>query len=283
MKKMLRNYLLSFLFLVGLSAPVFAIRYVDVSSVTNVPLITVKNIEDFETLIDTYKPSVVLRTTSDFVIMADGTYFVLPRKGFATLQKYWESTEMIASMSQKEIVEAAAGTGVYWTVHSHIFHLYEDCPNLNRSETLITGSAQEAVDVGKKYLCSACEKRYRGTSEVAIPISEEYTIQKDVYEWYTSLDQIRTQTKDAVPASVVVQVALGYKKNDKIARKELKFRRMEIIDFLKRFLSSKTQEELRTENEELLKQQILNHINDDILTNSKIKAVMFTAKDVVAQ
>ncbi len=122
-----------------------------------------------------------------------------------------------------------------------------------------------------------------GKSQTAIPISEEYTIQREDYDWYTSLDQVRTQTNDAIPASVVVQVALGYKKDDKAASTEITARRIEIIDFLRRYFSTKTQEELRPENEELLKQQIRDQINDDILSNARIRAVMFTAKDVVAQ
>ena len=97
-----KTYLLSFFFLAGVSAPVFAVRYVDVSSVTNVPLVTVKNIEDFETIIDTYNPAVVLRTTSDFVIIADGTYFVLPRKGFATLEDMQSKKK--ASFSKSNVV-----------------------------------------------------------------------------------------------------------------------------------------------------------------------------------
>ena len=122
-----------------------------------------------------------------------------------------------------------------------------------------------------------------GKSQAAIPISEEYTIQREDYDWYTSLDQVRTQTNDAIPASVVVQVALGYKKDDKAASTEITARRIEIIDFLRRYFSTKTQEELRPENEEVLKQQIRDQINDDILSNARIRAVMFTAKDVVAQ
>ena len=122
-----------------------------------------------------------------------------------------------------------------------------------------------------------------GKQQTAIPIGEEYTQQREDYDWYTSLDQVRTQTSDAIPASVVVQVALGYKKEDKAAATEITSRRIEIIDFLRRYFSTKTQEELRPENEEVLKQQIRDQINDDILSNSRIRAVMFTAKDVVSQ
>ncbi len=122
-----------------------------------------------------------------------------------------------------------------------------------------------------------------GSSQTVVPISEEYTVKREDYDWYTSLDQVRTQSADAIPSSVIVQVALGYKKDDKQASTEITARRIEIIDFLRRFFSSKTAEELRPEGEEILKQQIRDQINDDILSNSRIRAVMFTAKDVVSQ
>ncbi|MCH5294639.1 MAG: flagellar basal body-associated FliL family protein [Treponema sp.] len=122
-----------------------------------------------------------------------------------------------------------------------------------------------------------------GKKQTFIPVSEEYTTQREDYDWYTSLDQIRTSTSDAMPASVSVTIALGYKKDDKAASAEITSRRIEIIDFLRRFFSEKTVEELKPQNEEVLKQQIRDQINDDILSNARIRAVMFTAKDVVQQ
>ena len=63
-------------------------------------------------------------------------------------------------LSQEAVAEANKGTGVYWTEHGKKFHLYEDCQALDRSETLMTGSAQEAIDAGKGTICKFCEKRY---------------------------------------------------------------------------------------------------------------------------
>ena len=121
------------------------------------------------------------------------------------------------------------------------------------------------------------------TSNSSIPISEEYTTQREELEWYTSLDQVRTQTSDPISASVSIQIALGYKKDDKQASAEITARRIEIIDFLRRYFSQKTQEELRPEHEDEIKIEIREGINDNILSNSKIRSVMFTAKDVVSQ
>ncbi len=122
-----------------------------------------------------------------------------------------------------------------------------------------------------------------GNKQTAIPVSEEYTTKREVYYWYTSLDQIRTSTSDPVPASVSVTIALGYKKDDKMASSEITERRIEIIDFLRRFFSEQTVEDLKPQNEELLRQQIRDQINDDILSNSRIRDVRFTGKDVVQQ
>ena len=122
-----------------------------------------------------------------------------------------------------------------------------------------------------------------GRSQTVIPYSEEYTVQRETYDWYTSLDQIRTSTSDPVPASVSVTIALGYKKDDKAASAEITARRIEIIDLLRRFFSEKLAVELRPQNEEVLRQQIRDQINDDILSSSRIRDVRFTAKDIVQQ
>lgn len=63
-------------------------------------------------------------------------------------------------LSQEAVAEATAGTGVYWTEHGKKFHLYEDCQALDRSETLTTGTAQEAIDAGKGTICKFCERRH---------------------------------------------------------------------------------------------------------------------------
>ena len=122
-----------------------------------------------------------------------------------------------------------------------------------------------------------------GSSNTVVPISEEYTTQREELEWYTSLEDIRTQTADPISASVSVKIALGYKKDDKQSSSEITARRIEIIDYLRRYFSSKTAEELKPEHENEIKIEIRDGINDNILSNSKIRKVMFTAKDVVSQ
>jgi len=126
-------------------------------------------------------------------------------------------------------------------------------------------------------------KEGNGKPQTTIGVSEEYTEKREKFDWYTSLDQIRTTTADPVPASVIVQVALGYKKDDKAASTEITARTVEIRDFLRRYFSEKTIEELKPQNEPLIRQQIRDQINDDILSDSRIRDVRFLNKDVVEQ
>ena len=96
--------------------PVFAIRYIDVSSVTNVPLIQVKNIEDYEEIIGTYQISFVYRVSvkeeakssnnsytydnkrkydsikNTFFVIANGTYFSFFADEYATISDYKTGT-----------------------------------------------------------------------------------------------------------------------------------------------------------------------------------------------
>ena len=94
-------------------APVFAIRYVDVSSVTNVPLINIKSIEDFEEIIGTYQIPFIYRVSikeeakrsssydnerkadtikTTLFVMANGTYFSFFVNEYTTIADYKTGT-----------------------------------------------------------------------------------------------------------------------------------------------------------------------------------------------
>ncbi len=117
-----------------------------------------------------------------------------------------------------------------------------------------------------------------------IPISEEYRAQREILDWYTSLGVIQTTTSDDIAATVRVDVVLGYKKDDKATSTEITQRTVELRDFLRRYFSGKTAAELKnTANEEKLKIELRNAINDKYLTSSKIRDVVFLQKDVIEQ
>ena len=108
------------------------------------------------------------------------------------------------------------------------------------------------------------------------------TCQREIYDWYTSLGIIQTTTADDPPATVRVDVALAYKKDDKAASSEITARLVELKAFLRRYFSSKTAAELRNpNNEDALENEIKNGINDKILSSSRIRDVVFQQKDVI--
>ena len=117
----------------------------------------------------------------------------------------------------------------------------------------------------------------------AIASTEEITTKRETLDWYTSLQQIRTKTNDPIPASVIIEVVLGYKKDDKATSTEITSKKVEIRDFLRRYFTGKSALELKPDNEEALRIEICNTINDDILSSPRIKDVRFLSLEVIKQ
>ena len=110
-------------------------------------------------------------------------------------------------------------------------------------------------------------------------ISEEYLYSKEALQYYSAIGALKTLTRDAVPGTVVVDIELGYPVNDKTTQQELSDRLVELRDFLRSYLQNKTVAELR--QEEKIKIEIRNEINDNILAKSKIRSVIFTQYDII--
>ncbi|WP_314847334.1 flagellar basal body-associated FliL family protein [Treponema lecithinolyticum] len=119
-------------------------------------------------------------------------------------------------------------------------------------------------------------------STAAVPVSQEYQPKRPEYDWYQSIPEVRAKTVDTMPASVIVNVVLGYKKDDKVASNEITARKVEIQDYLRKYFSSKKIAELRPQYEDMLKLEIKNDIND-ILTSSSIRDVRFLKFEIVEQ
>ncbi|ULQ59798.1 flagellar basal body protein FliL [Brucepastera parasyntrophica] len=120
-----------------------------------------------------------------------------------------------------------------------------------------------------------------GKNQTSIPSSEEYVGVREVLQWYQAVGTIQTRTSDPIPASVLVDIALGYTFDDKATPTELTSRLVELKDFLRSYFNRKTVNELR--NEEKVKIEIRNYINDNILSKTKIKDVRFTRYEIVEQ
>ena len=59
-------------------------------------------------------------------------------------------------------------------------------------------------------------KNGSGVSSV-LPISSEYNAKREELAWYTSLGTIQTISNDIPAATVIMEIALGYKEDDKAA------------------------------------------------------------------
>lgn len=114
----------------------------------------------------------------------------------------------------------------------------------------------------------------------SMPMNDEVRVVKDVLSYY-SLDMITTRTSDKPSCQVMVKVQLGYKQDDKITSTEITQRKIELIDFLRRYFTERYAKELVPSNEDTLKKDIKDRINDEILNTSKIKEVMFEQFNVI--
>ena len=121
----------------------------------------------------------------------------------------------------------------------------------------------------------------RGQSHSEYPIAEEYRDSREMLQYYSAVGAVKAFTKDVIPATVIANVELGYPQNDKTTSQELTARLVELKDFLRFYFQSKTIAELK--QEEKIKIEIRNQINDNILSKSKIKAVAFTQYDIIEQ
>ncbi|MBR4769063.1 MAG: hypothetical protein IK088_08815 [Lachnospiraceae bacterium] len=71
-------------------------------------------------------------------------------------------------ISQEEMLEAAGVDTVYWTASGTVFHAYEDCPHLNHSAELFTGTSTTAIEQKKTRLCKTCENRAAKEAEEGV-------------------------------------------------------------------------------------------------------------------
>ena len=120
-----------------------------------------------------------------------------------------------------------------------------------------------------------------GSSNTGFPQSEEFRDKRDPLQYSQIIEALRVHTADNVPASLMVQVAFGYTSNDKSTPQEISARKVEITDFLRSYFQSKTVAELKQEDK--IKIEIRNEMNDNVLTRNKIKDVRFTKYEIVEQ
>ena len=75
-------------------------------------------------------------------------------------------------VSAEAVAAANAGQVVYWTEHGKKFHIYQECGHLDRSETLYTGTAEEAISNGRGTICKTCERKLAAEKPELIEAAE---------------------------------------------------------------------------------------------------------------
>jgi hypothetical protein len=83
----------------------------------------------------------------------------------------------ISAEQKQEAEQQLEGVTVYWTPGGHKYHLKVDtdeetkdgCPYLRRSNTVVYGDVDEAIESGKTSLCSYCAAHY--AEELGLDIS----------------------------------------------------------------------------------------------------------------
>lgn len=123
-------------------------------------------------------------------------------------------------------------------------------------------------------------KKGKGFTEY--PTSPEYRDDSEVLTYYGGIDAVQTNFAGQPVGTVRIKVHLGYSQNDKDTPSEIAARSIEIQDFLLSFFKNKSFAEL-DKNEEAIKIEVRNLINDNILTKGKIKRVMVTQYDLILQ
>ena len=103
---------------------------------------------------------------------------------------------------------------------------------------------------------------------------DEYKGDVVIYNWYDSLGNIENTTKDG--KNISLEIVIGYKENDKSIATELESRKPEIQLFLKHFISKKDYTDFSPLNEDYLRSEIKNGINDNILTSGRIRDIRIT-------
>lgn len=120
-----------------------------------------------------------------------------------------------------------------------------------------------------------------GQTQTIIPENSPYVGERPEYAWYSSIGQVRTQTRDPVAYTVVVVMEIGCDQNDTAAMTELTARLPELKDFVRSFFRSKLAAELQPENESRLKQEIIEILNTRYLTRAKVRRISFSQLDVM--
>jgi flagellar FliL protein len=117
-------------------------------------------------------------------------------------------------------------------------------------------------------------------AQAQIPQTESYAAIKPIYATYDGVGQVMARTRDPTAWSITVNPILEYDMNDTATQTELIGRRVQLIDFFRRFFSGKYAQDLQPGSEGLIKNEIQELLNTTLLDKARIRGVLFTQFEV---
>jgi len=121
-----------------------------------------------------------------------------------------------------------------------------------------------------------------GRAQTVIPSAAPFVGARPQFQYFDGIGVIRANTRDPLPYTVVVNMAIGFDMGDNAAHTEITARRLQLHDFMLFYFKSKTADELRPENMPRIRQEMLEHINTRILNSARAREILFTQFDVMS-
>jgi len=108
-----------------------------------------------------------------------------------------------------------------------------------------------------------------------VQLSEEFTAEVPLLEWYSGLGELRGSTADVINRTFVVVAHVGYDQEDRAVQTELVSRTIQIRELISFYFASRTVDELKgVDNRQRVKSDLTIQINR-IMRSGKIRDVAF--------
>jgi flagellar FliL protein len=118
------------------------------------------------------------------------------------------------------------------------------------------------------------------TQTVVTDPTSPYVGRRPIFATFTDIGMVNTRTRDERSHTVSVIMHLQYDLDDATAFAELNGRRHELQDFVRRYFAGKFAHELRPENEDRIKRDIQEILNNRFLDTGRVRGVLFNRLDV---
>jgi flagellar FliL protein len=120
----------------------------------------------------------------------------------------------------------------------------------------------------------------RGEAQTVPDPTSEYIGTRPQFSTFTLIGQLNTRTRDRTH-TVVVDMLIEYDLNNNAAQTELTGRVNQLRDFTRNYFASRYFDELSPENEEKLKMEIRESLNNRYLDTAKVRGILFNKLDIM--